>query len=452
MADHLQVRGTYRNIFQLSIPIAISILIPQLNILTNTLFLGNYSPSDGLLHAQDLLSATGIAGIYYLTLTMIGYGLSSGVLMLMSRSAGKSDSLLLGKIFSNGVLLSLILSIFLMGVSWFLAPYIFEHFISNYPVKQAAISFIKIRIWGLPFIMLCQLCNSFFLATSHSKRIIAGSAAQTVTNIVFDYLLIFGFSSFPEMGLNGAALASVFSEIIYLLVALMVLVRTPFIISFQIHFSSKFDWPLIKETFVKSSPLIVQYFLSIGAWEVFFIFVEHLGKVEAATSQILRTVFGVVGIAAWSLGSTTNSMVSNLIGQQKEQEVIPLIHKVLLISFSFAFLIGLGLFIFPSSFLQLISSDVAIIEVGENPLRIVVAATWMLSVSTVYFNAVLGTGHTKVNMIFEMLAIIFYLGYCILVIEIWRKPLSYAWASEFVYWFSLFAMSSFYIYSGRWKK
>ncbi len=112
MTDSLQVQGTYRNIFQLAMPIAISILIPQLNILTNTLFLGNYTPSDGLLHAQDLLSATGIAGIFYLTLTMIGYGLSSGVLMLMSRSAGKNNSIFLGKIFSNGVLLSLILSFF----------------------------------------------------------------------------------------------------------------------------------------------------------------------------------------------------------------------------------------------------------------------------------------------------------------------------------------------------
>ncbi|MBK8145918.1 MAG: polysaccharide biosynthesis C-terminal domain-containing protein [Bacteroidetes bacterium] len=300
--------------------------------------------------------------------------------------------------------------------------------------------------------MLSQLCNSFFLATSHSKRIIAGSAAQTIINIVFDYVLIFGFRSFPEMGLNGAALASVFSEISYLFVASWVLIRTPKIRLFQIYFFTAIDWPLIKETFVKSSPLIVQYFLSIGAWEVFFIFVEHLGKAEAATSQILRTVFGVVGIAAWSLGATTNSMVSNLIGQKKEDEVIPLIHKVLFISLSFAFIIGLGLLFFPSSFLHMISSDEAIIAVGKNPLRIVVVATWMLSVSTVYFNAVLGSGQTRVNMIFEIIAIILYLGYCILVIELWRKPLSYAWASEFVYWFSLFAMSSFYIYSGRWRK
>ncbi|MBK8145919.1 MAG: hypothetical protein IPK62_13510 [Bacteroidetes bacterium] len=103
------------------------------------------------LHAQDLLSATGIAGIFYLTLTMIGYGLSSGVLMLMSRSAGKNDSIFLGKIFSNGVLLSLILSFFLLGISWFAAPYIFEQFISNVPVKHVCHFIYQNQNLGIAF-------------------------------------------------------------------------------------------------------------------------------------------------------------------------------------------------------------------------------------------------------------------------------------------------------------
>ncbi|MBK7589093.1 MAG: hypothetical protein IPI22_12580 [Bacteroidetes bacterium] len=97
--NQLQITNSYRNIIQLALPIAIAILIPQLNILTNTLFLGNYTLLNATFTTQDLLSATGIAGIYYLTLSMIGYGLSSGILMLMSRSAGSNDLGQIGKIF-----------------------------------------------------------------------------------------------------------------------------------------------------------------------------------------------------------------------------------------------------------------------------------------------------------------------------------------------------------------
>ncbi|MCC7030902.1 MAG: MATE family efflux transporter [Chitinophagaceae bacterium] len=450
--QNLQVKNSYRNIMQLALPVAIAMVIPQLNILTNTLFLGNYVPENSLFSTQDFLAASGIAGIYYLTLSMVGYGLSAGVLMLMSRSAGSNDAGQVGKIFSNGVILSLLLSAALMLSSWYVAPYIFEHSISNESVKTAAIAFIKIRLGGLPFIVLCHMANAFFLASSSSRFIIAGSFAQTGTNILFDYLLINGACSFPEMGLNGTAVASLISEIIYMIVSFTILMQSSRFKNYCVHFFSGIDWKLIQHTFIKSLPLTVQFLLSIGAWEVFFILVEHLGKVDSASSQLLRTVFGIVGIAAWALGSTTNSMVSNLIGQQKADDVKPLIRKIVTISFSFAFVLGLLLLFFPDAFLQLLTHDQQIIHTAAMPLRIVVLATWTLSVSTVYFNAVLGTGHTKANMYFELISITLYLAYSVLVIEYLHLPLAYAWASEFVYWFSLLGMSAFFIHSGRWRK
>ena len=449
-APHLQVENSYRNIIRLALPISISILIPQISILTNTLFLGNYIPTVSDLTTQDLLSASGIAGIYYLTLVMIGYGMVSGMLMLMSRKAGENDNLGVGKIFSNGILMCLMLSAVLIGISFFLAPLIFSFSIHDVAVQKACLKFINIRIWGLPFIMLCQLSNSLFLASSNSNRIIIGSIVQTVVNVLLDYVLIFGIGFFPEMGLEGTALASTFSEVFYALTVFLIIRFQADFKLFDIHFTKHFNWGIIKETFLKASPLMVQYFLSIGAWEVFFIYVEHLGKSESAISQILRSVFGLVGVAAWALASTCNSMVSNLIGQEKLNEVIPLIKKVVTVSFLVALTLGISLFIFPEQFLRLLTDDEMLIQGGITSLRIVVLATWVLSVSTIIFNGVVGIGDTKVNMYFELTAIVLYLIYCTIVIEKMKLPLPFAWGSEFVYWLSLFTMSSLYLY--RWRK
>ncbi len=448
----IQVENSYRNILKLAMPISIAILIPQVNMLTNTIFLGYYKPEGVVATTQDLLAASGIAGIYYLTIVMVGYGLSSGMLMLMSRKAGENDVFGLGKLFSNGVLLSLALSILLIGASYFIAPLLFNQVIHDASIREAAISFIKIRYWGLPFVMLCQLSNSLFLATSKSKVIILGSLVQTISNILLDYLLIFGIGIFPEMGLNGTALASVLSEVFYLITVLWIIEKSSLFKQYRISYFSNPDWKLMKETLVKSSPLIMQYFLSIGAWEVFFIYVEHLGKTESAVSQILRSVFGLVGVVTWALASTCNSMVSNVIGQGKLDEVIPLIKKIIVVSFSISFLLGIAVISFPEDFLRLLTSDEMLVQKGIVSLRIVVLATWMLSVSTICFNGVLGTGNTRINMFFEFIAIIFYVVYITIVIEKLRLPLPYAWASEFVYWLSLFILSSFYLYSGRWKR
>lgn len=451
-AENLKVQNTYRNILKIALPISIAILIPQLNILTNTLFLGYYKPSVSGFSTQDMLAASGVAGIYYLTMVMLDYGLVSGVLMLMSRKAGENDKKGIGQLFSNGLVLCLILSSAMVLLSWFFAPWLFRHTLHEPNVQTAAISFIKIRIWGLPFIVLCQLSNSLFLATSNSKLIMIGSGAQTAVNILFDYLLIFGVGVFPEMGITGTALASVLSEVVYMVVAFYIIHHLTVYKQFAIRYFSSVDWPLIKQMFIKSSPLIMQYFLSIGAWEVFFIYVEHLGKSESALSQIFRSVFGLVGVAAWALASTCNSMVSNLIGQKSFDEVIPLIKKIITVSFSFAFIVGLPVVIFPNFFLHLLTSDTHLVETGTTSLQIVVIATWMLSVSTIIFNAVVGTGQTTLNMIFEFVAILFYLIYITFVIELYRLPLPYAWLSEFVYWLTLFVLSFVFFYSGRWKK
>jgi putative MATE family efflux protein len=346
----------------------------------------------------------------------------------------------------------LALSILLIGASYFIAPLLFNHVIHDSSIRDAAISFIKIRYWGLPFVILCQLSNSLFLATSKSKVIVLGSLVQTISNILLDYLLIFGIGMFPEMGLNGTALASVLSEVFYLITVLWIIEKSSLFKQYRINYFSNPDWKLMKETLVKSSPLIMQYFLSIGAWEVFFIYVEHLGKTESAVSQILRSVFGLVGVVTWALASTCNSMVSNVIGQGKLDEVIPLIKKIIVVSFSISFLLGIAVISFPEDFLRLLTSDEMLVQKGIVSLRIVVLATWMLSVSTICFNGVLGTGNTRINMFFEFIAIIFYVVYITIVIEKLRLPLPYAWASEFVYWLSLFILSSIYLYSGQWKR
>ncbi len=448
---NLRVQNSYAGILQIALPISVAILIPQLSILTNTAFLGYYQPASGI-EPQTLLAASGVAGIFYLTLVMIGYGLVSGILMMMSRKAGENDHAGLAYIFRNGWILTVALGLVLLILSQGFAPWLFRHFIHEEATRKAAIQFIRIRSWGLPFIMISQFSNSLFLSISASRFIIIGSSAQTITNVLFDYLLIFGVGIFPEMGLEGSALASVISEMVYALVVFTLIQRHTLFSEYRLQQLHRPDKPLIKKMFITSMPLMMQYLLSIGAWEVFFIYVEHLGKSESALSQIYRSVFGFVGVAAWALASTCNSMVSNVIGQNALDEVIPLMKKIIRMSFGFALVVGLPMLLFPHFFLRLLTRDAVLVDMGTSSLRIVVLATWMLSVSTILFNGVVGTGKTQLNMIFEFVSIAFYLIYNTLVIEYLRMPLPYAWMSEFVYWFTLFVLSFGYFYKGYWRK
>jgi multidrug resistance protein, MATE family len=430
-------------IISLSLPIALAVFIPQLNFATNTYFLGQ--------GGESLLAANAVAGIFYMILTMVCYGFNNGLQVILSRRAGEENKLLMGKVFSNSLKLGMLFCFGMMLLSWLIAPIIFDNFIHNTEVHELAKTFIAYRVWGLPFFFLQQASIQFFISTKNSKYILVGTIISTLINILLDYWLILGNGGFQAMGMKGAAIASIVAEIAFVLINFGIIHFKKLHADFSIQYFTKMDKHLSLETIKISLPLVIQYFFSIASWQIFFIFVEHLGKSELAISQILRSVFGVVGCTSWALASTCNSMVSNLIGQGKQSEVIPLIKKISLLSFAASIVLSILLLVFPSQFLAMYSSNNQLIQQAIPALYVVIIATILLSISTIWFNAVLGIGNTTINLRVELVAISVYIIYIYTVIEKLRMPLAYAWGSEFIYWSSILVMSVAYLKFGKWR-
>ena len=125
----LVVGNTYKHILSMALPVSIAIVIPQISMFINTLFLGYYHPTHTTLSSSDMLAASGIAGIYHLTMVMFGYGLVSGMLMLMSRKAGEENPSGLMHIFNNGLILCAGFASLLLIASFWLAPFLFNNYI-----------------------------------------------------------------------------------------------------------------------------------------------------------------------------------------------------------------------------------------------------------------------------------------------------------------------------------
>ncbi len=439
----MKVVATNKSIIRLALPISLSLAIPQMSFLANTAFLGRFGERE--------LAVNGVAGIFYLMLAMIGYGLSNGVQIQMARRAGEGDAQGIAKTFMNGIMLSVLFSLGLMMLSLWLTPLIFGLGLSESQNGILSINFLYIRVWGLPFLMLTQLANAFFISIQKSRFLIYGSLAGTLTNIIFDYLLIFGKGGFPTMGLYGAAIASILGEVAYGLTMYGAWYFNRFYRLYPIHHYLRFDLKHSRHSIVVASPLIVQYLFSIGGWEIFFIFIEHLGTRELATSQVLRSVLSVVSIGTWALATTCNTMVSNVMGQGRQEDVLRLIARVVKISFTYAAIICVLLLLFSDQFLALYRDDASLIAFAKPSLRVIVLATLIMSVSTVLFNGVVGTGNTLINLTIEVTCVLSYLIYCYVVIENWRFPLHWAWGSEFIYWTSLLILCFAYLKSGRWK-
>jgi putative MATE family efflux protein len=439
----LQATVSYRYIARTAAPIALALLIPVINNLTNNFFLGKIGERE--------LAVNGVAGIYYLILAMIGYGLANGLQIQLSRRAAQDDRTGIARLLSNGGMFTLFLALSLMIASMWLAPLIFGYSLSNAEHVYLSVSFLFIRVWGLPFLMLTQLANAFYISTGRSQYLLWGSLTATGLNILFDYGFILGHFGMPAMGLNGAALASVLAELGGWAVMWALFYLRKLFVEFPVLAHLELDLRLIRRMVRVALPLVVQYFFSIAGWQVFFIFVEHLGERELAASQILRPIMGLLGTATLSFATTCNMSVSNIIGQGKSNEVPRMILKIITLSLGVSVLLSAMLLLNARGFLHLFTKDETLVALALPSLYIIACATMMMSVASVLFNGVIGTGNTNVNLFIEIICVSSYLVYCYFIIQRARMGLTWAWGSEFVYWTSLLICGYAYLKSGRWK-
>ena len=442
MEDSLKLNISYRQILQMAIPISFAILVPQFNFLINSFFLSKLGPG--------YMGASGITGVYYLIFSVIGYGLNNGLQTLVSRRAGQDRSSEIGGLFIQSIYLTLLIAVFGIICTYSFAPVIFGSFTDPALAKQST-SFLFIRIWGLPFLYIYQMRNALLVGTNQSKLLIWGTLAETISNVVLDYGLIFGNLGMPKLGFNGAAYASIMAEFIGMVVVLAVINAKGMNARFKLFDNLTFNWKISKTIFIQSSPIILQYAISIISWEFFFILVSHDGMLALDVSQLMRLLFGFYGIFIWSFAATSSTMVSNLVGQGLSKRVMILVGRIAMLSAGSTLVIFIPVQLFTREILSIFNDDAAFLTMAIPVLRVVSVAILMMSVSTVCLNAVTGTGNTRINLMIEMITIIMYIIYVYLVMEVYNLSIVWGWGSEWVYWTSIFIMSFAYLKSGKWN-
>lgn len=440
----IKVNTSFKGILLLTLPISLAKLIPELNYLLDSIFLGHLGSKE--------LAMAGLVGVYYLIFSAIGFGLNNALLSIMSRRAGEGSQNLIFSTLWHGLVIGTLLALVTIGFTYlFIEKILTISGIDQVGVEMSS-EFLRTRIWGLLFLFAYQMQNSYLISLQKSKYLVFGALGIALTNMTFNYLLIFGIGGFPEMGFVGAALASVIAECAGMIIVFLVIRFTKIAKKYQIKQVWKIRIKTLKLVFFQGLPLMGQFAISLIAWWIFFILINRNYSVEEqAVSQVMRNLFGLSGIFTWSFGSATNTILSNLIGQGRKEEFFRIIWKIIKISLAgtipFVILINL----FPAIFLQLFGQSSSFYASGVEILRIVSAAMLIISFGVIWLNAVVATGRTIVVFWIEAIGIVIYLLYIYLVIEHFNMGLAVAWISEWVYWLVMLFISVAYLTYGSWK-
>src|SRR5688572_5926049 len=311
--NDLRVEISNRQILKIALPITLALLVPQVNFVANTVFLGQLGESE--------LGTAGITGVYYLVFALIGNGLNSGLQSLIARRAGENRPEEFGKMFAQSLWLACLFAATGILITYLFAPAFYSAALSHPYVRDEATEFMKIRIWGLPFLYFFQMGNALLVGTNNSRFMKYGFIIEAGFNILLDYLLIYGHWGMPKLGFDGAAVASVIAEAIGMIVVFLIILYKKFHIRFALFVHTRLNKPLFNLIFRQSSPLVLQFVLSVAAWLLFYILIEHYDtKRPLAISNTMRNVFAVFGVFTWAFAQTSNAMVSNIIGQGRKDK------------------------------------------------------------------------------------------------------------------------------------
>jgi putative MATE family efflux protein len=435
--------ASYRNIFTIAWPVMLGSLGQNVIYLVDTSFLGRVSEYD--------LGASAIGGIFYFLLFMIGYGLNTGMQVIVARRKGEKKDAAIGEVVDHEIRIILIVAALEFILMYFFSEKILATIIHSDVIREKTLQFLHFRSFGIFCGLLNSLFMSFFIGIGNTKVTTWTTGVLVVVNLFLLYCLVFGNLGFPAMGIAGAGLASSIAEASVTVVMMFYLFRKKIKHEYRLFEFLKTKTSLMIQMLKLAGPLVFQQLISVGSWWIFFLAIEHLGERQLAISNLIRSMYTMYGVPVWALASTTNSMTSNLIGQGKSNDVIPLIKKVSVISISFAALFSVVVLLFPSATLSIFTNEKELIAESIPTLYTVLLAISLFSVAILVMFGVMGTGATRVSFYVEVICIIAYLTYIYFTAIRMEYSLPVIWLAEVVYWVIALTLCSLYLKYGNWR-
>lgn len=437
------MQTSYKNIWLITYPVLLSLMVEHLISMTDTAFLGRFGDIE--------LGASALAATYYLTFYIIGSGFGMGAQILLARLNGEKNYQRMNSVFLTSAIFLIMLAAIITLLSKTLSPTILKLFIQSEDVYLATIKYLDWRVYGLFFSFLMVVCRSFFVAIAHTRILTVSSIIMVAVNIVCNYALIFGHFGFPQLGIAGAAIGSSFAELTATIFLFVYLKNKASYKKYNLFSSIHFDWKLLKRILKTSVWTMIQSVLSLTTWFVFFIMIEHLGKTSLAIANIIRNISSIPFIFTMAFATTGSSLISNLIGAGKEEQVIKLCRRIITMCFLFIVPIIILVSIAPTLFLRIYTDKEVLIAASIPTLYVMLFAHLLTGPAFIMNFAVSGTGNTKPASILELITLVIYAIYISYVTGYLKLNLTISWTAEYIYGIFLLATSFMYMWKGKWR-
>lgn len=442
--DFLKLKGSYSQIIKLSIPIMVGSAAQNVVALSDSIFLYHLSELD--------FAAIGFVGVFYLVIAGIGFGFTRGGQLMIARRMGEGRMREIGRTFYSMFYFELLMALLMfLFLTFYIEPF-FRLFIHSEIILQKSLEYLHYRSYGIFFSYTGVAIIALYAGVARTHFIVIDTIILTFLNLILNYLLVFGKFGFPKMGIGGSALASTLAEIIAFVAFIIYILFDSKARQYRLFKIPNIDVKLVVQQLKIALPVVAQTILALGSWFLFVSMIESLGERPLAISNLIRIAYLILMIPCWGFSSGIHTLASNMIGQKKFEEVLPLSIRTSVLSFAVSMLIAIPLTVWPHIFMYplLGSSNLELINESRSMFLVLLGIIGIYSVSTIFFNTISGTGATDFALKVQAILTFLYLLTVFYIVKYGHGGVIWAWAVEIFYWVIVLIISVIYLKTSRW--
>jgi putative MATE family efflux protein len=440
----LKLDLTYRQIWRISAPIMLGSAAQNVIALSDAVLLYHKGQSE--------FAAIGFTGVFYITMAAIGFSFSRGGQIMIARRMGEGSAAAVGHTFHTMLLFELALATLMWAFMHFGAPWFFGLFLDSPEIYKKSLEYIHWRSYGIFFSYAGVALIALYSGIARTAFILVDTIVLAIVNLVLNYALIFGKFGCPEMGIGGSGLASSIAEAVAFVVFVVYMIYDKKNRPLHIFSWPTLDWPMMRQQLRISLPVVAHAAVGQGSWIFFFGMVENLGERSLAISNLARTVYLLLSIPLWGFSTGINTLVSNLIGQGRRDDVLAAAWKTAQFCVFVTAVIAVPTLLYPQKLLYplLGKSDMSLIAETQPVFYIMLAILALASIGSIFVNTLSGTGATGFGLLLQAITVSVYLSYIFYLVHFTSLGVYWVWTAEIVYWMVMLILVLLYLRSGRW--
>lgn len=424
----------------------------------------------------DALAAVGIAAVSVFTAVSFGLAVRTAVQAIAARRLGEKVLTECGNALNNGLLLGATVGILVAAIGYAITPALMEWLSDDPRVIPLAIDYAELTFLSVLPMMLSFAFQGFFNGIERTKVHLEVMATANVLNVYLNAGLIYGSDSFPailadtpigdlsflsflwapigfpEMGVRGAALATLIASswmvLHYFYFCFFRLDRSRFGLS-RIHL----DRAMLLKLARLAAPQGVQELIVMLAFVAFFKIAAMIGTLQVAATEIAFTIMQASFMPAMGFGVACATLVGKSLGERNPDRAEASILEALRGSLIIMGGMGLLFIFFPAPIAGFFTDDPGVIALAASALTLLGIAQFADAFGMTLWFALSGAGDTRFPAMVEM-AIVwgFFIPACYLTAVVMEAGILGAWISFALYIFLYAAILLWKIRRGDWKR